>query len=401
MNALPLQVRSLVATHGRLLALLFLLAGVVVTGAAGWHAATPAYETTVARTDDGSVTTRVDTSALVTGESALYERGTRLENETVYLADAAPELTLHGRVDAPSDHRVVVTQRLLVSYEAVRGDSVFWRENLTVARERAPVEDGTMRLDGTLDVRAVRERLNSINAELGDAGHARARVVHTVSYRTSEDEHTLASSAPLRVSRQSYAIEGSLAASRDHVTEEPVRSLATSGVLSTSVGGRDVVVDDAALGGFLLATLSWAGAVLAGRYGPRLDADAIQEELLEARYQEWISAGTLPPTGDRTLIRMASLTDLVDAAIDARKRVVHDRERDAYAVFDGEYVYCHQLEYHLDDEIETHPGSGAHTHGLNQPVRTNGGERLGPAESPPILEKEIGDGTGFHWYGDD
>lgn len=330
---------ALAATHGRRVALALALVGLLVAGATAWHVATPSYERVSETTTVDAATANLSTSVLVTGDSPFYTRGTRVESAPVYLRGPAPVMTLRGTAKVPADREVVVSQRIVVSYVATHEETVFWRFNRTIGRERQKVTDGSAQFTESLNVTAVGRRLGTLNDELSGGGTVDAHVVHVTTYRVDGHEHTFRSSAPLRISSNIYTLDGPLTASHEHTTRSTDRRLATTGNFATTVGGQQLVVDDAALAGMLLAALAWAGACATIRYGSRIDPTTARRRVADVRYDEWISAGRLPASHCGPAVRLDSLTDLVDVAIDSDGRVVYDRTKDIYAVFDGERAY--------------------------------------------------------------
>jgi hypothetical protein len=56
------------------------------------------------------------------------------------------------------------------------------------------------------------------------------------------------------------------------------------------------------------------------------------------RFEEWISEGTVPP-GDSPVVRMDSLPDLVDVAIDSDRRVIESEGRFYVLLEEARYVF--------------------------------------------------------------
>lgn len=129
----------------------------------------------------------------------------------------------------------------------------------------------------------------------------------------------------------------------------------------TQATSIDVVPDHLSMTLYLLG-LGVGGFIGAGAvayiwyHGP--DPDAIEHEIEENRFKEWISMGTVQyDIGDK-YIEVDTLSDLVDIAIDSNTRVIHDKRRNIYAVIDGDIVYSFTPETETTTiELKPHPFS--------------------------------------------
>lgn len=319
-------VTRLVWSYGRVIAALLVLLGAAALVGAGVTAFDPGTETVVRQTDNQSISTEVRTSAVVTGNTTLYEPGERLSGKSVYLRSAAPVATYTVVTSVPADHPVEVTHRLAVVVEATRDGSAFYADERTILDETHRVTNGTAVASATLDVPALASDLDRTQTEVGTAGTVRVSLVLQVDYRTDAYEGRLAASSPLQVTQRAYWLDRDLADSREHST--PVSR-------EVSVEPDPLVYGGLAL--LALAALAGAAGVVHWRRG--LDGETIEIRLVRAQYDEWISNGEFPTGMDRQYVRVDSLEDLVDIAIDSEKRVVHDERFDADAVVDGDVVY--------------------------------------------------------------
>ncbi len=64
-------------------------------------------------------------------------------------------------------------------------------------------------------------------------------------------------------------------------------------------------------------------------------------EKMYRKFRKWISRGRMPEVS-MTEVEMASLEDLVDAAIDANERVVYDRDKEVYFFIHGNVLYTYR-----------------------------------------------------------
>lgn len=321
-----LRVRVVLADHGLAVVAVLLLFGLAAGGAAGLAYAHHDDTTTVTeRTHVRTVGLNATDSAVVTGDTDLWARGTRLTDHPAYLRNASPTLTVTAVTSVPRDRPVDVRQRFVLALNATTGDGTFWRDRSTLAAREGTVRNGRFEGRASLDVSRVAARIDRARERVGGAATLTARLRVETRYDTGRYEGTLTTTAPLTVDGETYAVGTFESADRTHA-ETVTRRVERSGPhpsKTTLVGG--------AVG--LLALLG-AGAALVET---RRDADPqrLRRRLERARFDEWISAGSVAPDAADTTVEMASLTDLVDVAIDSNRRVIHDERRGVYVVLDG------------------------------------------------------------------
>lgn len=339
-----LRLKLLLVTEGRRVLTALLILSVVAFGAAGVAYGDPPETERVEQQHRQAVEMDLHTSAVVTGNTSLYERGSRLEEMPTYLLPATPTLQLQLRTSVPADAEVHVSQRLWLTYTATANGEVFWQERRPIASDAGTVSDGTATLSGELNVPQVRDRLRALRNEVGGVGQLSVTLHAAATYETDRYGDSLSSSTPLRATDDAYWLGGDVAADQVHSETVRTSSVDTSQALVTSVPGlgRTVIAHEA----LLLAGLGLASLVAAGWVGSvrRRDHDvqSLRAEIHERRYAEWISRGRVPPDVGEHFVQTESLESLVDVAIDSSKRVVHDESRGLYTVIDGDAVYYYQ-----------------------------------------------------------
>ncbi|MFB6137605.1 MAG: DUF5305 family protein [Halobacteriaceae archaeon] len=335
------RLRYLLARRGGAVAVLLVVVGLAVLGVAGAMATNPATTQVTDTVSERTVETTPSVSATVTNDSAVYEPGTVLTDQPVYLLDASPNATLTLETALPSS-AATATHRVAVVSAATTGGEEFWRRTASVPTVRT-ASDANVTTETRVDVSLVRERLRSYRKAFGDAATVTAALRVEVAYSLPErpdagasgtpesgtgESGTLAATYPLTVGPTSYALDvESLSETHRETRTRTVTVPRESGVTPRHVAGLGGLV---VLAGLLLGVVR-----LAGRFG---STDAARTAAHHARFAEWISAGRLPPDAGR-VVAVDSLADLVDVGIDAGKRVVHDREAGAYAVLDGDVTY--------------------------------------------------------------
>lgn len=312
----------LIAMHGRTILIALVAVGVLAVVAAGWVAATP--ETTTVPEEVGDeVSTDARTSALVV-EDGLWEEGTELEDNAVYLLNDSPVLTVSPETTIPDDD-ANVTHELQIRLEATRGGEAFWEEAATVDRQQVPVEGGTATSEMDVDVASVVERKHDVERELAGVGSIDVHLELFVEYDTDEYDGELAATSPLETTGEAYWLERPLADSQSHT--DTVSTEVTEGP-NVSLIALLLVVAVSAFG---------AAAAVYGRSD--VDPDQARQSVHEQRYAEWISNGTIPMWIGDHQVELDSLEDVVDVAIDSGERVVHDRQRGLFAVVNDDVVY--------------------------------------------------------------
>jgi putative intracellular protease/amidase len=334
---MSIAVRSkwVVAEYGLPIAVVLAVVGLFALGGAYDAYANPPTERVTETVDEQRVATAMGTSAVVTGETSLYSRGETLTDRSAYFFNATPEVTVGVATTVPDGRAVDVSKRLTLHHEATRDGEPFWQSRRVLATADERTEDGEVAIETTLNMTQLRETVADRRQEIGTVGRFRTELRLHVAYETGEYARELTASVPVVLTDRAYWFEGDLAANRTHsetVTREVVGEPDMGAVLG--LGGHG-------LGALLLAV---GVAALSHR---EFDIDAIETELVRSRYDEWISRGEIPTKAEKQYIRIDTLEDLVDIAIDSSKRVIYDDTYDAYGVVDADIVY-----YYTDQEAE-------------------------------------------------
>lgn len=328
------QTQLLLARYGLIVAIGLALLGPAALGSAAMTYMDPPVEQVTEQTNQQFVSTNVETSAVVTNGTALYDEGEILTDMPVYFFSASPNLTLRVRTNVPSDHEVDVSKRVVLELRGVRDGREFYQERRVITARSAQVTDGVAWTNATMNMSAIRTDVTEKRAAIGGVGSLSVTLRLNTSYETNQYTGTLTSSSSLVFAEQAFWLGGDMEASRTHTT--PVTRQVTGSPDMVAVGGLSL------LGVGLLVM----AVVVALRYR-KIDPAAIETELSRSRFDEWISGGEIPTKSEKEYVRTDSLEDLVDVAIDSNGRVIYDRNIDAYAVVEGDIVY-----YFTTDESE-------------------------------------------------
>lgn len=323
-----LRLRYLLAKHGPVLAAGLLVVGTVLLGVAGVAYASPPTTEVTDHTERQTVSSSLTTAATVTGNTSLYEKGETLREQPVYLLDAAPEAelslvtALSNGVSRSVDHRIELV------YTARRGGETFWQQSEPLAVETSTAGEETAST-ATLSMPEVREQRSAYQSEFGQAASVSVSLRTSTVYTVGQYEGELTGNYPISFGDRSYSIQTGETSNTHSTPVTSTRTLPVENYLP-------FVLPLAGGIGFLLAGAVTGVAV----WRSTSDADdELADALHHTRYAEWISTGRLPGSTTASTVQMESLEELVDVAIDSRKRVIYDPARGAYAVLDSGVQY--------------------------------------------------------------
>jgi len=339
-NNITLRVKYLCGRYWSVLVpVLILLSAASFAGAMVGVASEPQPQPVEVQTDSMTVDTTLSTEAVVTGNTSLYSQDEVLSDMPVYFRSATPEVQLIAVTKTPTDRTVTVTQQIILDLSATRNGDVFWRDSQTLTVENHTVTNGTAQTEVTLNVQKLAsEELANVTAEAGTVGTVEAQVSAVTLYETDRYSGQTAVDTPLSITDRVYELETPQQSEQTNVTT--TQQVAAGG---TTASGPQSPLDrvspdsiGAALGGIIAAGLALSIWLIKKRIG---DFDAFRRHYERVQYVEWISQGTIPATGKYVRISVDSLLDVVDVAIDSEKRVIHDTEKEMYAVVDENVIY--------------------------------------------------------------
>lgn len=328
-DTLRLKIVLLLASHGRA-TVAFLLVLALASGAVAGVAYVEHDDTFTTTERQNVQTARLSAtdSALVTNDTVLWDAGTRLTNHPAYLTDVSPNLAIRTTADPPPNANATARTALVVE-TTVDGER-FWTDTRTLGTKKS-VDKERFVAANTVAIPELVDRLQRVRSATGDGVSVSVRLRVELQYENERYSGRLVTSAPLTIDGTTYRVGTFDSTSTTHyqtVTHRRERSGFTPPRLSL-VGGSVA----------LLALLAGIFAAVGAR---RLDdPDQVRREIERARLAEWISEGSVPLDDLGTTVSMASLTDLVDVAIDADRRVVYDASHDIYVVIDGDVAFTY------------------------------------------------------------
>ncbi len=346
----------LVARHGTAVIVALALVGVLALAISGWAVATPHEETTTQEIDTETLETELGTSAVVESDG-LWDEGTELTNEPVYLRDATSTLTLAPRTTVPTSDTAVVHD-VTLRHEATRDGTVFWDRSEPLLRDQPAVDGDVAASAVEIDLEEIRAEQREVEDQVGDIANVRTVVALQTSYDTGTNADDLVLETELVVTERAAWLDDPTPS-----VTEPHRETQ----LVTNTESRSI----AFVGFFaLLGTVALAGAWVLRQRTP-VDEAVAQRAVHEHRYAEWISRGSLPMWVGDHHIALDTLEDVVDVAIDTSNRVVHDTDRGLFAAVTDDVVYYYSdrgrweqtawpsMELGASDSDEFDPSEGA------------------------------------------
>lgn len=365
-----LRLEYVLVNRSRLVMAAFAIAAVVAFAGAGYAMANPPTEEITEEENQQTVTTDFYHKAVVTSNESLWENGTVLENRNFYPMGSADNLTLQIRTSASNALRLDATHRVaLVYYSNVDGSRIWDREQ-PVTPVMTTTEDGSVVSTVTLDVPAILEQVESYNDKLVGVGSTKVDLVLQVNYSTGLYSGGYSSTAELKLSKSGFQVNGELGSDRSHST--------------TATRTVERPLDTTTVGGILLmAVLSTAVAGGTRHLAETRDAQAIRDEIDRKRCSEWISEGLIrQPIGGQDVM-MRSLSDLVNVGIDSKERVIHDPDRDLYAIMDSGMLYYYDPMEELSEQAaRSEEVVGGDLQDSDSPPQPESAEKQGPTETP-------------------
>ena len=321
--------RLLLARHGRTVALSLALLALLALLLSGMSLAVPGTAEVSEERDRETVTTDVRTSATVTADDSLYGSGTTVEDASRYLLSDMPELAIEVRTGAPEGSEV--SHELVLVTTASADEEAFWEDRETLIEETHTVGEEPATSSAAVDMRELSESVEETDDRLSNVGSIDLALELRTTYDTGTYTDEQRSSVPLELTADAYWLDGSLSEESEH-----------SEVVTREVEEEPDLL--AAAGLTLLGLVSGTGAAFAWRHREdAVDVGALTQQVHSRRHAEWISRGQIPMWMSKDYVRLDTLEDVVDVAIDTNQRVVHDTERDLHAVIQGEVVYYYSL----------------------------------------------------------
>jgi len=323
----------------------------VVVGVAGGYTAYTAYGTTETVVRERTVSTATTFSefshgATVREDSAVFSQGVRLAGRSLYFTQLSPVLNgtyrlRHGGED-PVPARARADARLVLR-SVGSGDTVYWSDSEPLGSvNESSLEPGEpMAANFSVNVTASLASIGRIRENLSASpGSAEVAVVvsSVVEGETGGERYVDMREETMTVSpgRGTYSVGADTEGRKVHEAEETV-VIEKEGSNTPVYGGASV---------FVLSVVSSALLEKKRREGFfSVPEEEVQNAAFRAdreRFDEWISRGSVEGQGTDRTVRVSSLADVVDAAIDTDRRVIETEEGETYVVLAGETKYVYE-----------------------------------------------------------
>jgi len=336
------------------LAFALLLLVAVVSGYVAYSAYTETE--TVTQEEVASVATTLSEfrhGAEVQENAVVFEEGIRLEDRTLYFTSITPilngtYLVRHGGGNPePADARI----ELRMVLRSVGNDGqVYWKDTQRLtSRNLSSLEPGVpMEANFSINVTDTLERIDSIRENLSASpGSAEVLVVAESAVEGTVGNESYADVRSERMvlspGRGTYSVSSETKGR--HRYEETI-----------TVRREEETPLNLIYAYLLVLFLSLAGSAFLyrkkeeGELSPtKEEMEAVEFERERARFEDWISEGSVQDM-DKKEVRMSSLEDVVDVAIDAERRVVEDGGEYVVLVDDVKYTYTPSVSQTGSDE---------------------------------------------------
>jgi hypothetical protein len=340
-----------------------IFASLVVFGTVGGYVAYSTYTATETVTEQRVASTATtfsdfNHSTTVQEDVGVFSQGVELENKKLYFTELSPRLEGNyiirhgGRDPEPAGARVRLR---LVLRSVGDGGTVYWQESEPLASgNESSLEPGEpLSVPFSVNVTQSLDRIEEVRENLGASpGSAEilVRAESAIEGEVGSERYVDTRSESMFISpgRGTYSASSETEGRKTHEATETV-------VRQESPPNTGIYV------GSLVFLSSIFGFVLLEKKREEDFFSVPDDEMEEARYKrekekfnEWISEGTISGSSERQEIRLRSLTDLVDAAIDSNSRVIETQKDQKYVVLteDVKYVFSRERDTDRDTQSE-------------------------------------------------
>jgi hypothetical protein len=325
------------------------IALLVTSGHAYSTLSTPRYKTMKENVDVCTVNGWYEYWVVVEKENPIWPVGTKLEGTSIYFPTVASNLNgkAHLQISSTSLVNVSVNYQLKEILSSSIEKMIYWSKEKTIESGQIELTNANqLEIEFGLDLTEIKKEIKEIRDALGFySGNVELKLILSVDYQGSvgNEEINGRREIPLVIKlreayRDEFYCEVSSQPLKETIKKEIIQRLAVpySDLEKTILIAPPTILFVTFVG---LAVIKW-------RYKP-LTEEEIEELRREReikRFKEEVSFGELPEGLELPkAIRMASLKDLVEVAIDTDKRVIYDKKKKIYFVIDGQNLYFYQF----------------------------------------------------------
>ncbi|WP_440953375.1 DUF5305 family protein [Methanococcoides sp. FTZ1] len=347
MNVTYLKIRNQVVQNSRIV---YIVLGVLIILSIAWTTSTvfeytdDQYEEVEVVASSYTHSANYDYIAPVTLSNPLYAKGEILDSEhPAYFLSVSPtmdvfftyalESTDPVQLDIDCDTFLIASSSGNVGAE----EKVFWQKVYPVST--TPLkngEDGEFSYEFSLDIPEIQSKVKDVQDDIGYSQGTAIEVVTYVKYDGKVDGKNIKGveefSMPLVISSSYYQIPGDLEfrnTVENYETMYVKRSPSISGLLGPILSYISVMVMI-----LLLGMVRKQGMV------PSSHIRRLEVEVEYTKFNDFISKGAFPAEAVSMVeVNVASLQDLVDAAMDMDARVIHDPQKNIYFMIHSGIIY--------------------------------------------------------------
>jgi hypothetical protein len=266
--------------------------------------------------------------APVTNDNPIWPVGTNLTLSPVYFFATSPSIQGNFTISidaASSDLLANTTEEIVI--QAEESNTTYWKKEIPLTNNTITWRGGPIVNNFAVNVSAYADEINAIQKALSfQGGTATIEVVNTVIFRgringVPVDEARIYS-MPITLQSGSYTIPDDLTQTQG-ITRSRSLLLTVSGLNIFQILGIVAFVACLALFFFVLAVR------LGFRERDEATVRALMHYGLHTKYADFISKGAIDET-TKEAIRLASLEDMVNTALDLNERIIFDEKSVIY-----------------------------------------------------------------------
>lgn len=291
-----------------------------------------------------------DYTAKVTESNPIYSVGEELEGKPAYFFSVSPtfDMTFSFEVTSSSPMNLSVESETMVVATASGSNEgkqeIFWQKKFPIHQEkRSSMTSGDAIIsDFSVNVSKIQAMVKDVQDQLKYSESTSIEVITYVNYEGQIKEETVNNTLEfpilLTIGSSYYQLPEKLEFTKDIDTYKTYKTKKTPSLSSIKVP----------LAVFIFS-LFLLGVLIPFRNKKKIDPEYIEklrkEHKIESSFKDLISKGTLPENTENLLqVKITSLKELTDAALDMNARVIRDLKTGIYFIIHDGVLYIYQEE---------------------------------------------------------
>ncbi|MFB6254909.1 MAG: hypothetical protein ABEI06_09890, partial [Halobacteriaceae archaeon] len=216
-SILPSRGYYLIAKYGPIICGLLLIMGSIGIGTATVMYTHPPTTEVTTQTNQKTVQSSLSTHALVTGNSSVYEQGSLLKNEPIYLLDTTPNLRLILTTTFPPSGEHTIDHQIELVYTASRNKEIFWKR-VKILSTKTNRTDERIVTQTDIWIPSIIDQRKAYQSEFGDAATVSVTLRFHINYSVGKYQGSFTKSIPIQTGTSWYAVSPATM-SRTHSTQ--------------------------------------------------------------------------------------------------------------------------------------------------------------------------------------